>query len=229
MRRANKGVFTMDVALSISYEPYTGSICALLLTTSDEQLEFMLHQTIQLKVLTPHPLLLPTLLCTNSITILQSLVSQRTREYLEAERASGQSVWDPLGPYNAWGLSPPTTFEDFNGLTRAILRIAQLMTAYSNYFHSTFHAIESIEEALKYVSSITPPQREYASSEIGAILGERLRYVYHGGKSTFGELQTVNDRTRFQMNAVNGYSSCPFCLCTDDAWLWWADLQPHCS
>lgn len=146
--------------------------------------------------------------------ILKSFVSQCMRGYLEAELASGQSVWNPSDPNNVWGLSSPAKFEDFNHLTKVILRISQLATSYDNYFQTSFQAIESIQESIEYISSILPQPQKYASRKIGAILDERLRYIYHEGKSVFWELQSVKARTGAQMNAVNHPFTCSIHLLT---------------
>jgi hypothetical protein len=198
----------MDVVLSLSHDPNSGSTHALLLTTSSEQLEFMLHQVRKLAVLASHPLLLPTLLCTYTMTILTSFTMDRWSEYLKAEMASGQSVADPFGSSYTGKLSPPMEAEDFNDLTKVILRIVQLATSYDNYFQACFQATASIQESIKYVSSITPRQRKDASRKVGAVLDERLRYISHEGRSVFYELQSLKERTGAQMNAV----SCPLLL-----------------
>jgi hypothetical protein len=227
MRSPNGGVFAMDVALSISYEPSSGSTCAILLTTSNEQLEFMLHQISELAVLALHPLLIPTLLCTYTMIILESFTSDRWSEYLRAEMASGQSGSDPFGPNNPYGLSTPMKFEDFNDLTKVILRIVQLATSYDNYFEACFKATESIQESIKYISSNTPRKRKDVSTKVGAVLGERLRYISHEGKSVFWELQSLKERTNAQMNAVNHHSTSffPLFITMPD---FGVDLQLHC-
>jgi hypothetical protein len=63
MRSPNSGILGIDIALSISHDPVTGSTYALIIGLSDRQLPM----SDQLKILasvTSHPLLLPILICT---------------------------------------------------------------------------------------------------------------------------------------------------------------------
>jgi hypothetical protein len=145
------------------------------------------------------------------MTILTSFTLQRWSEYLGAEIASRQSIAGPAVGISPLVLSPPTKSEDFNDLTKAILRIVQLVTSYDSYFQSCFQAITSIQENINYISSITPPQWNGMSGKVGEVLDEHLRHISDEGRGVFWQLQSLKDRTAVQMNAVN-HLSCLFLI-----------------
>ncbi|KAH8744869.1 hypothetical protein BGZ57DRAFT_918915 [Hyaloscypha finlandica] len=151
LRQPNGGAFALDISFSASYNPITGCTNALVLSDSAEHLEYILQQTVELDTLVSNPLLLPTLISSHTVVVLESFLSERWSEFLRAEIASGQSGSEPFGPNDHYGLSRPMEFQDFKDLTKAILRIVQLVTSYERYLQEIFLCIESMQETIKNI------------------------------------------------------------------------------
>jgi hypothetical protein len=213
MRRPNRGIFPMDVALSLSHNHSTGLTCALLLGCSELQVISILRQLRVFASLAGHPLLLPTMITDYIRTLLENLAERSWIDLLGVEHESGQTG---LRLYDEYGPLPPGKCDDYVEITKSVLGIIQLSLSWENYVKTLILAIESIQESLVHVNSvtsdtITPDTRKENVSSIGVILEERLQLNSHISKLLQSRLHFITQRTQAQMTAVRNPTSFQQC------------------
>jgi len=199
MRRTSRGILAIDLALSLSHCPKTGATYALLLGRSERQAAFIKQQIQELATIAHHPAFLPTLVCTYHRTLLQRLSDHAMNELLSVETDSGQT-WAPV--YDEFGLHPPGNCDDAN-ITKRALGVIQMATAWESYAKAMLSDVESIQEFVAHVNTLTPVRRRDVVRAEGEILDERLRFLGHKGKSVLWRLQYVKQRAQAQQNAVS--------------------------
>jgi hypothetical protein len=199
MRRTSRGILAIDLALSLSHCPKTGATYALLLGRSERQAAFIKQQIQELATIAHHPAFLPTLVCTYHRTLLQRLSDQAMNELFSVETDSGQT-WAPV--YDEFGLHPQGNCDDAN-ITKRALGVIQMATAWESYAKAMLSDVESIQEFVAHVNTLTPMRRRDVVRAEGKILDERLRFLGHKGKSVLWRLQYVTQRAQAQQNAVS--------------------------
>lgn len=203
MRRPTRGVFGMDIALSISHNHSTGLTCALLLGCSDSQAIFILHQLTRLASLISHPLLLPTIISDNIWTLLDARTAMLWNDLFSLEGETGQGIIKAIPSPPTF---PPTQHKDYGAVTKDALGIVQLSLAWENYVKALLCGIESIQKSIQHFELNAPsPRRNYIATT-AAVLDERLSFLHHSGTATLQSLQFMQQRTHAQINAVGSSS-----------------------
>lgn len=197
MRRSTRGILAMNIALSISHDPGNGMTCGLLLGCSDIQQAFIHEQIKTHAMLASHPLLLPILFTAHQ---QQPLNRERKRLWvslLKVETASGQTRAPAIGSHLF-----PEESQDYGKITKSVLGIIQIASAWESYSKALLLGIESIQESLKHINNNTPDTRKDILEASTAIFIEWLTSVSHKSKVMLWDLEFINKRAQAQMTAV---------------------------
>ncbi|KAK4445965.1 hypothetical protein QBC34DRAFT_497135 [Podospora aff. communis PSN243] len=195
MRRPNAGLFALDVAISVSHCLGSGSTTALILSTSNEHLKYLMAETIALEHVATNPLLLPTLISADIVNVLECFSCQRWSNYLNVELPSGR-----CGYGDPYGLLEKVRYPDVKDQRKVVLRILQQLTAYDYYFTECFLGIDTIRAAMAKTLSDAPAGTRKLLEATNAILDEELRWAYHKGKATHWEVQSLKERAKIEMD-----------------------------
>ncbi|PNP60642.1 hypothetical protein FNYG_14626 [Fusarium nygamai] len=199
MRRPNWGVLRINLALSLSYNPNTGTTQGFLLGCSDFQLMYIRQQLTQLASLASHPALIPTLISCYVCSLLENSVSDLWSKLLKVEWESGQTG---IQMHDALGRWPASENKDYTALTKDALGIAQLATTRQSSADTLIQSIDSVQECLKYVNSVAPPQRKDAVNSASTAIEEQLRLATENAKELLSRSQFIKERTQTQITAI---------------------------
>ncbi|KAF2457456.1 hypothetical protein BDY21DRAFT_26476 [Lineolata rhizophorae] len=200
MRRQNHGVFSMNIALSISHDLATGRTFAMLLGTSEEQTWWILDQLSDLPMLASHPLFLPTMLSKYTL----SHVAYRVRLLHDALKDfEMQSKRTRFMNVTLADCDPTEELKKHDELRKDVLQIIQLATAWEDMLRTCSSMTEGIRQANKRIKFGTARQRRKVVKEVGAILDERSQFTRDETQNLVSQLQFVKERTQAQMNAIH--------------------------
>ena len=198
MRRPTWGILPMDIALSVSHEPTSGLTCALLLGCSNLQAKFLRKEVKTYAMLAGHPLLLPTLLTGYQQQLLTRETAKSWDGLLKVETLSGQTGV-PVADSHLYE-NDDTSFDN---ITKGVLSVIQLTGTWESGTQALLLCIESVQESINYVSTVTPHQKEEFVTKIASILTERLIFLTHKSKVMLWDLLFINKRGQAQMTAVS--------------------------
>jgi hypothetical protein len=210
MRRTSRGILAIDLALSLSHCPKTRVTYALLLGRSERQAAFIQQQIQQLAQIAHHPAFLPTLVCTYHRTLLQRLCDRANNDLFNVETDSGQT-WAPV--YDEFGLLPQGNCDDAE-ITKRALGVIQMATAWEAYVKAVLSDVESLQEFIEHVNTLTPTARKDVVRAEGEILDERLRFLGGKGKFVLWRFQYIMQRAQAQQNAVSMHKFSYISPCT---------------
>jgi hypothetical protein len=204
MRKSTRGILAMSIALSISHNLTTGMTNALLLGCSDTQQLFVLQQLKTLARLAHHPLLLPILLSVHQMQLLNREKDRLWRSLLQVETASGQTGAPLVGSYPS-----PDDSKDYSQITRDVLGVIQISSAWESRTKELLLGIEAIEESMKHIDGLIVQPKKAMMEDAENVFLEWLRHTTHKSSTLLCELQFIEKRAQAQMTAVILYSHFP--------------------
>jgi hypothetical protein len=188
----------MNTSLSISHDPGSGLTCALLLGCSDVQQASIREQIKTYSLLASHPLLLPILLTGYQRGLLAIETTRLWNELVDVETESGQTGAPVInGPLS------PRKRTDYKSVTIRILGVIQLGVAWESYVRALLLGIESIQESICYINSVTLDPRKKVVETATVALTERLTFLSHKSNVMLWDIQFINNRAQAQMTAVS--------------------------
>jgi hypothetical protein len=197
MRRSTRGILAMNIALSISHDPSNGMTCGLLLGCSDIQQAFIHEQIKSHAMLASHPLLLPILFTAHQQQLLNRERKLLWVSLLGVETASGQTGVPTIGVHLF-----PNESQDYGNITKHILGIIQVASAWESYSKALLLGIESIQDCLTHINNNTLDLRKDTIEASAAIFIEWLTSITHKSNVMLWDLQFINKRAQAQMTAV---------------------------
>jgi hypothetical protein len=197
MRKPTRGVLAMSIALSISHDPTTGMTNALLLGCSDTQQLFVLEQLKTLARLTHHPLLLPILLSVHQQQLLSREKHRLWVSLLQVETASGQTGAPAEGSYPS-----PDNSKDYDQITRDVLGVIQVSSAWESRTKELLLGLEAIEENMKHIDKLIAQPKRIILEDAENVFSEWLQYTTHKSGTLLCEFQYIEKRAQAQMTAV---------------------------
>ena len=196
MRRSSRGILAINIALSLSHCPETGITYAMLLGRSPMQAAYITQRIIDLAPVAHHPAFLPTLICTFHRNLLRRLCDKANDDLFGVEMDSGQT-WAPVVGWRPQGMRP----NDME-ITKRVLGVIQLTTAWEPYSKALLSDIESIQEFIEHVNGITPAPRSMLVAAEGRILHERLSFLARKSSLMLWRFGYVKQRAQAQQAAV---------------------------
>ncbi|KAH8902602.1 hypothetical protein BR93DRAFT_972334 [Coniochaeta sp. PMI_546] len=215
MRTPTKGMITMNMALSISYNMDSHITCAVLIGLSDAQQD-LIHKQLKSASLTKiasHPLLLPSLLTLHNSYLLQEQIGALWNELVQAETASGRTaVPDPDAPPN-----PLIDIADAadSAITKMVLGISQLSILWTSETKELLQTIDLIRKSIGDVSkrnsgvdsqSGGPMICEVQQAAVGQ-LRELLSFTADRANSTLWNFEFLAQRAEAQTNAIYNFAA----------------------
>lgn len=228
MRRHNRALRGMDLALSLSYDITTGIICGVLLGCDMDQQTFIRQQLQSLRDMTRHPLLLPVLLAGQQQVLLHEETEVLWHDLLRVEAASGQTgvVVVSGDEHTPGGLGRQKVRvaakrERTNNqittkqITNKVLGVVQLASSWESHIKALAQDIKALCESLKEVKNVVtsnPDAMDKSSvvslnvpkiTTISEKLEEALYLTLHKSNTVLWDLEYINKRASAQMTAVS--------------------------
>lgn len=227
MRRSNRGVLGMNIALSMSYDPETRITCGLLLGCSDAQQSFIRWEIDSLQRMARHPLLLPVLLLGQQQILLRQLTERIWKELLDVENASGQTGVVLDLPDGVGRKDTNKRLNGYEAMTNKVLGVVQLASAWLSQTEALISDIETIEKNTERVDSMISDRLRKEAIDIAAAsakngttsatrrrtkrghpqiarnLKESLELILQNSNTMLSDLQFITKRAESQMNAVS--------------------------
>lgn len=228
MRRTNRGVLGIDIALSMSYDPGTGLTYGLLLGCSDAQQSFIRQEIDSLKRMARHPLLLPVLLLGQQQILLRELTEWVWLDLLDVEKASGRTGVVQDLPDGADRKDTTRPRIGYGAMTNKALGVVQLASAWESQTKALISDIETIQKETKHIDSMifgclskeandtaaasttnnnnttsAPRRTGRGYPQIARNLKESLVLVLYNSNTILSDLGFINKRAEAQMNAVS--------------------------
>jgi hypothetical protein len=132
MRLASRGVLEFDISASISYQPNTGAVNALLHGCTSYQQDQIGKQLQYLCVLARHPLLLPTILAEMRLNSIKDLADKMWRFLLYVETRSGQTGAPALNAHKHQKSGESMNWAKLAVDALAVMQIAAAMEDHAN-------------------------------------------------------------------------------------------------
>jgi len=199
MRRHNRGVRGMDIALTMSYDITTGIMCGILLGCCSEQQTFIRQQLQSLREMARHPLLLPILLIGQQQLLLSTETEALWMDLLRVENASGQTGVVVVSANaeesgHRWALAarPREAKKDAIGtklITNKVLGVVQLASVWDSHNKALKNDLEAIHNSMMDVEKAASSHLNVCSEELAPTPKPCI-----GGKSTPGRNTTLEKR-----------------------------------
>lgn len=194
----------MNISLSISHDTSSGLTCALLYGCSDVQQAFIQEQVKACAPLASHPLLLPALLTGYQRGLLGKETKRLWNQLVDVETESGQTGAPVVdGMCRRWPDPPSKSRIDYKSVTIGILGVIQLGVTWESYIRALLLGIETIQDSISHISTVTPAMRKKAVETTAATLTERLTFLSHKSNVMLWDIQFINNRAQAQMTAVS--------------------------
>lgn len=209
MRLFSLGIIGLDVCASVSYQPKTGTVIALLQGCCEDEQNEVRAQLASLSSLGSHPLLLPLVL----VTLRREIIHQEGRELwvrlLDMETRSGQTgapaIRDQLPTFendDPQSSAANISDMDFQSLIRGVLGVLQRVTYAETQTNALLLTIEAMSRSVAAVSDATETPRKESITSAGAIISQRLQLLEQQTRVMLGDAKFLEKRAQAQQAAV---------------------------
>lgn len=198
MRRSTRGIFGLNMVLSLSHDPKAGLTCGVMLTWCDEQTAFISEELKGYYAMSGYPLLLPILFTAYQRRLLNQEGRHLWTRLLEVETASGQTGAPAI--FAGRDASPPSN--DFDRMNKGVLEVIQLAAAWMSYTEMLLSAIEVIQESIRHINTTTPHVRLDCVQAAESVMVECLGFTSQRCKVMLSDLHYIYQRGQAQMTAV---------------------------
>ena len=212
MHLTSRGILEIDICVSISYRPRSGTVKAFLQGCSSEQQTKIGVQLQEFAHLAQHPLLVPILLVELKVCCLEDREAELWNLLVDVETRSKQTGAPAINvPFNGfteedWEEDSKTRQErldsEIHHVTLDVVGVIQQTTYSESHAKALLLSIEEIRKNIKIVNDMAVPQRMDQISTIGAMFSERLDFLGHRTRVVIGDIEFVEKRAQAQQSAV---------------------------
>ncbi|KAI0448330.1 hypothetical protein F5B21DRAFT_497918 [Xylaria acuta] len=189
----------IKASMSLSYDPSTGLINALILLASEPPREFgWLEEDLpQLGPLATNPFLLPTLICQRHTEAMSTSLRKTWNEFHQLEISSGQTDIRMLG------LNHPGRCDDPR-LPVAILGVIRVAIAIEAYIKAHIITVGSMKDELEaFPWNLLPDSDRARAEEQNKLIVKHLDWIIHSLKIAKVQVEHLRQRGDIQATAIN--------------------------
>jgi hypothetical protein len=215
MRLSSRGIIEIDVCVSISYRPGTGTVRGFLQGCTSQQQAMIKGRLQQWSALSNHPLLLPTILVEMKVDRIDE---EQTKLWNLLVRVEGQSKQTGAPEVNR----PIMNFEDlkindelevekaqqmrvdseFRQVTLGVIGVIQRTTSVGSHAKALLLSIGEIQKSMQVVSDMASTSKTAHLKKIGEMLSEKLVLLEHRTQVMTGDIEFIEKRAQAQQSAV---------------------------
>ncbi|KAI0191368.1 hypothetical protein EV127DRAFT_469314 [Xylaria flabelliformis] len=189
----------IKASMSLSYDPSTGQINALVLIASEPPGNFgwLEDDLRQLRPLATNPFLLPTLICQRHTEAIAATMRKTWDEFHQLEISSGQTDFRMVGVEHLGRCDDPR-------LPVAILGVLRVVIALKAYIKVHILTVDSIKEELEaFPWDILPESEKARAEEQNKLILKHLDWIITSMKITEVQVEHLRQRADVQATAIN--------------------------
>ncbi|KAI1742082.1 hypothetical protein F4680DRAFT_412820 [Xylaria scruposa] len=189
----------IKASTSLSYDPSTGQINALVLIASDPPGDFgWLEEDLrQLRPLATNPFLLPTLICQRHTEAIVATLRKTWTEFHQLEISSGQTDFKMVGVEHLGRCDDPR-------LPVAILGVLRVVIAIKAYIKVHIITVNSIKHELEaFPWDMLPDSERARAEEQNKLIVKHLDWIITSMKINEVQVEHLRQRADVQATAIN--------------------------
>jgi len=211
---SSRGILEIDVCVSISYRPSTGTVKAFLQGCTSKQQSEVGSQLREFSALSGHPLLVPILLAQLKVCCIEEEEADLWNLLVDVEtrsRQTGAPAINSASPYDDLMVGDRVANSiiqqerddsKFQRITLDVVGIIQRTTYAESHAKALLLSIDEIRKSMEVVRDAAATFKTGHVEKVGEMLSEKLDLLEHKTRVTTGDIGFVEKRAQAQQSAV---------------------------